>query len=347
MPKSTIKYMGAFDPGTQRRVKNIKSALLLPAAEVLPHQATGGVEGLAATLDKEAEKLEKKNRLAAAAESLRADAARLRDGGALGGADRYLCAVYPEAAWGLDYLPTDAVVFFSETGRVEERIKGFALQAKQDTEALLEAGVLAGTFSHLSMLLLSGCGKQAEKPSGLYYEASGIAPDAVLLTVDGREVPAARYFYWLTADCDYLAEQSGGTPDWTGDAGGQTLDEYVKEQALSAAVFYATVESQAESHRCVLTAEDLTAMVIRVPSPTGGYMNLGDTVVLLGAFLLGPWYGALAGGIGSAMADALAGYMVYAPATLVIKAVMAILAGLLYRGLKEKSGGMICLIVER
>ena len=32
--------------------------------------------------------------------------------------------------------------------------------------------------------------------------------------------------------------------------------------------------------------------------------------------------------------------MVYVPATLVIKAVMAILAGLLYRGLKEKSGGM-------
>lgn len=118
----------------------------------------------------------------------------------------------------------------------------------------------AFTSALAAMLLLSGCGKQAEKPSGLYYEASGVAPDAVLLTVDGRDVPAARYFYWLTADCDYLAEQSGGEPDWTGDAGGQTLDEYVKEQALSAAVFYAMVESQAESHGCVLTATDLTAM---------------------------------------------------------------------------------------
>ena len=53
----------------------------------------------------------------------------------------------------------------------------------------------------------------------------------------------------------------------------------------------------------------VATMVIRVPSPTGGYMNLGDTVVLLGAFLLGPWYGALAGGIGSALADVLSGYM--------------------------------------
>ena len=146
-----IDSMGTFDPASQRRTKNIKSALLLPAAEVLPHQANGGIEGLAATLDKEAEKLEKKGRAAGAAETLCTDAQRLRNGENLGGADRYLCAVYPEAAWGLDFLPADAVVFLSETARVEERVKGFALQVRQDTEALLEAGVLTGTFSRLSL----------------------------------------------------------------------------------------------------------------------------------------------------------------------------------------------------
>ncbi len=108
--------------------------------------------------------------------------------------------------------------------------------------------------------LLGGCGKKAEKPAGLYYESSGIAPEAVLLTVDGREVPAARYFYWLTADCDYLAEQAGGEPDWSADAGGQTLDDYVKQQALDATVFYDTVEALAETNGCVLTAENLAAM---------------------------------------------------------------------------------------
>jgi len=110
------------------------------------------------------------------------------------------------------------------------------------------------------MTLLSGCGKKAEEPAGLYYEASGIAPEAVLLTVDGREVPAARYFYWLTADCDYLAEQAGGEPDWSADAGGQTLDDYVKRQALDATVFYDTVEALAQAQGCVLTAENLAAM---------------------------------------------------------------------------------------
>ena len=82
-------------------------------------------------------------------------------------------------------------------------------------------------------------------------------------------------------------------------------------------------------------------MVIHVPSPTGGYMNLGDAAVLLGAFLLGPRYGAVAGGVGSAMADALSGYPVYVPATLIIKAVMAVAAGLVYRALREKSGGTL------
>lgn len=82
----------------------------------------------------------------------------------------------------------------------------------------------------------------------------------------------------------------------------------------------------------------VATMVLVVPSPTGGYMNLGDAVVLLGAYLLGPVWGAVAGGVGPALADMLLGASIYAPATLVIKAAMAALAGLLYRGLREKPG---------
>jgi len=85
----------------------------------------------------------------------------------------------------------------------------------------------------------------------------------------------------------------------------------------------------------------VATMVIRIPSPTGGYLNLGDTVVLLGAFLLGPLYGAVAGGIGSMLADLLSGYMIYAPATLVIKAGMAVVAGVLYRAARGRIGGTV------
>jgi len=77
-------------------------------------------------------------------------------------------------------------------------------------------------------------------------------------------------------------------------------------------------------------------MVIKFPTLLGGYVHAGDAVVLLGAFLLGPGWGALAAGLGSALADILAGYVIYAPATLVIKALMALVAGLLLNSLGLK-----------
>lgn len=87
----------------------------------------------------------------------------------------------------------------------------------------------------------------------------------------------------------------------------------------------------------------VATMALQVPSPTGGYMNLGDAVVILGAWLLGPVYGAAAGGIGPAVADLLSGYAAYVPATLAIKALMALVAALLYRAL-GKRGLAVCAI---
>ncbi|MEG0779079.1 MAG: ECF transporter S component [Oscillospiraceae bacterium] len=85
----------------------------------------------------------------------------------------------------------------------------------------------------------------------------------------------------------------------------------------------------------------VATMVIQIPSPMSGYVNLGDTMVLLSAFLLGPWYGAVAAGVGSALADFLLGYSAYVPGTLLIKATMAIVAGLLYRYVSDKRGGSL------
>ena len=70
----------------------------------------------------------------------------------------------------------------------------------------------------------------------------------------------------------------------------------------------------------------VATMIIHIPSPIGGYFNLGDCMVLLSAFVLGPVWGTAAGGIGSALADVICGYFVYAPGTLVIKALMALAA---------------------
>ena len=106
------------------------------------------------------------------------------------------------------------------------------------------------------------------------------------------------------------------------------------------------VERESKNKMLVMTALFIAlgyvaTSVLMIPSPTGGYMNLGDTVVLLGAYLLGPVYGAVAGGFGPALADLLAGYGIYVPATLVIKALMGVTAALLYRALRKKIWAVI------
>ena len=35
----------------------------------------------------------------------------------------------------------------------------------------------------------------------------------------------------------------------------------------------------------------VATMVVQIPSPMNGYVNLGDCFVLLSGWLLGPWYG--------------------------------------------------------
>ncbi|MDD6057948.1 MAG: ECF transporter S component [Clostridiales bacterium] len=75
----------------------------------------------------------------------------------------------------------------------------------------------------------------------------------------------------------------------------------------------------------------IATMVIKIPTPTFGYIHLGDCFVLLSGFVLGPCAGGLAAGIGSMFADLFSGYASFAPATLVIKAATAALAGLLFR----------------
>ncbi len=148
-----IDSMGTFDPANQRRTANVTSALLLPAAEVLPRSAQGGLEGLGETLLHLADKLAKKQKTETTVARLREDGERLKNGAVPGGMDRYLAAIYPKVTAGVHYLPGDAVVFLCESGRVDERVKSALLQNKQDTEALLEAGLLAGDYAKL---LLSG-----------------------------------------------------------------------------------------------------------------------------------------------------------------------------------------------
>ena len=100
---------------------------------------------------------------------------------------------------------------------------------------------------------------------------------------------------------------------------------------------------QAQSIRKLTTAGVLAASIVllttlvSIPIPAGlGYVNLGDMGVLLAGMLLGGGWGALCAGAASAISDVLLGYTIYAPATFVIKGLVALIAGLLFAKTKKK-----------
>ena len=50
----------------------------------------------------------------------------------------------------------------------------------------------------------------------------------------------------------------------------------------------------------------VTSQIPPIPIPaTSGYFNLGETLIYIAALLFGPLVGAMAGGVGSALADVL------------------------------------------
>lgn len=121
----------------------------------------------------------------------------------------------------------------------------------------ITAAVLA-----VCLLFLTGCGskKDGTVQEGMYYEAAGICPDAVLLTVNGRDITADRFFYWLTYNCDWLEQSLAGAVDWSEDREGQTLGDYVKAMTLANVTLYAVVEEWAETYDVTLSEEDRASM---------------------------------------------------------------------------------------
>lgn len=127
-------------------------------------------------------------------------------------------------------------------------------------------------------LLLGACGNEpagtnSENPSSsdssspapsyvaeFTQALAGIDPDTVLFTVDGIDVTADFYLYWLAYDCysidlNYQNMMGTGldfdevTPE------GMTAGEYLKEDARRAAVTYLMIEREAKNNNAELTEE--------------------------------------------------------------------------------------------
>ncbi len=138
-----IDAMGAFDTGTQRRIYNCDSALILPAGEVLPYHSDESAEKAAVRLEAAAGKLSRKNGTEVLCRTLLSDAEALRRGAAAHD-ERYLAAIYDQRTCGLDYLADNALICVSESSRVSEALRGWLWQLKEDLTSATESGRLWG-----------------------------------------------------------------------------------------------------------------------------------------------------------------------------------------------------------
>lgn len=83
----------------------------------------------------------------------------------------------------------------------------------------------------------------------------------------------------------------------------------------------------------------VSTMVIKIPViSTDGYIHLGDSMIFLAAIMFGKKKGAVAGGLGSAMADLLLGYTHWILPTLIIKGLMGYGIGMIA---DKESDGLI------
>lgn len=91
-------------------------------------------------------------------------------------------------------------------------------------------------------------------------------------------------------------------------------------------------------HGIFVSVIAMLTLFASVPLPTGAggaYLNAGDAAIYAAAYVLGPVGGFITASIGSAVADMLHGAMIYVPATFIIKGLMGLIAGFLYKRIRH------------
>lgn len=109
--------------------------------------------------------------------------------------------------------------------------------------------------------LLAGCGQKNEKkenePAGIFYKACGIDPQSTIAVVNGREISAEEYLYWLAYHCEALLADRGGSVNWDEVISDDvTYGEYARRSALATVIQFAVARDFAEKYGVTLTDED-------------------------------------------------------------------------------------------
>lgn len=76
-------------------------------------------------------------------------------------------------------------------------------------------------------------------------------------------------------------------------------------------------------------------LVVRIPT-IGGYVNLSDVAIVFASFCFGPIVGLISGGLGTALADLIAGYPQYIPISFVVHGLEGLILGQIARVIIRK-----------
>ena len=95
-----------------------------------------------------------------------------------------------------------------------------------------------------------------QRTDGLYYEVTGIHPDAVLMRIEGEDISAEEYLYWLAYDCEYLTSYVPNLDFSAEVSNGMTYGSYAKADAVETVKLYALLRQWAKQYNVSLTEED-------------------------------------------------------------------------------------------
>ncbi|MBQ9393027.1 MAG: hypothetical protein IJU18_03430 [Oscillospiraceae bacterium] len=146
----------------------------------------------------------------------------------------------------------------------------------------LAASVLLTAAGGGAMALLDRGGHRSD---GLFYQATGIRPDARLLTVNGEAIQAEEYLYWLAYDSEYLTSYLGSV-DWSAQlTENMTYGDYAKADALETVKTFALIRRMAADNGIVLKEEDELALAQQKTEYIayyGGEEAYGNQIRLMG-----------------------------------------------------------------
>ena len=141
------------------------------------------------------------------------------------------------------------------------------------TAGILVAAVLAG--------LLAGCDQPpAGDESDIAYRTAGIAGQSTLLTVNGTDVKAEEYLFFLGRSIE-TARDNGYLEDdaaWAGEIDGQEAVSYLKQDALNTVKLQVILRSKAEELGVSISEEDRSELESNLAKTTDVLSTQGMTL---------------------------------------------------------------------